>query len=102
MDRSARSPGVLARRHCVTPPMTTNRLKWDVSRLSYEDWLRFFFDRRLLKGGERFEDAFFEGIDPFWKPSEPARVVGHLCQLCEEFRELGDRYSLPQINQGIW
>jgi hypothetical protein len=75
---------------------------WDLCRLSYEGWLRFFFERRLLGHGESFDDTFCPGYDPFWRASEPALMVRYVCQLCDDFRDIGGRYSLRHLNQGIW
>ena len=74
---------------------------FDVSLLSYEEWINYFFERRLLKKGEFFSEVFCpQGTT--WRVGRPERIVEYLTRLCLGFTELGRTYSLEQINQGIW
>ncbi len=81
--------------------MPTGSSNLDVSVLSYEEWLAYFFEQRLLAEEEFFGDAFCSDY-VFFDASAPIEVVGYLRRLCTEFRAIGQRYSLPQLNQGLW
>ncbi|HVY69638.1 MAG TPA: hypothetical protein VHH73_06890 [Verrucomicrobiae bacterium] len=73
----------------------------DVSLLTYEAWLEFWFGQPLLERGESFAGKYFPDVGPH-PVSRPECVVEHLKKLCTEFQQIGERYSLPQLNQGIW
>ena len=73
----------------------------DVSLLSYDEWLRFFFGQRILAEEEYFGDAFCSDYI-FFDASNPTKVVSYLQRLCAEFCTIGQKHSLPQLNQGIW
>jgi hypothetical protein len=79
----------------------TVRAYLDVSELDLEEWLRFFFERRLLASHESFTGAFCPN-DVLLQTAHPLRIVEHLDALCTRFAEIGRRYPLQQINQGIW
>lgn len=73
----------------------------DVSTLAFDEWLRFFFDRRLLAPAESFDEAFCGG-GVLFRVAHPDRIVNCLTRMCRDFAEVGRRYSLPLLNQGIW
>ncbi len=81
--------------------MTDEFANLDVSKFSYEEWLEFFFDRRILGEHEYFPEAFCPEYDDF-EVFDPSRVIAYLRRLFTEFREVGKQHTLRQINQGIW
>ena len=79
----------------------------DLSSKSFEDFVAFLFDREvvkpdppneyvvadLLRIGEQYDEAV---------PSSPEVVLGYMRKLFSEFGRIAPRYSLAQIDQGIW
>ncbi len=71
----------------------------DPSRLTYPEWIRFFFDRPI------HDKAFWDEIahyDEWSEISEPARIVHHLQTLCLEHTAIREGYSEEQVEQGLW
>jgi hypothetical protein len=79
------------------PPIAT----LDVSELDFESWLRFFFDRPPLAAGESFTGRFCADVECV-QPAQPRRIVMHLEMMCTRFADIGQRYSLESLNQGLW
>lgn len=81
-----------------------NQLFWaeefDLSTLSYPEFLAFFFDRPTVGDKESY-DLFRAGIDDFIA-SSPARVVAHVHAVCLNYSELTKIYSSEQLDQGLW
>jgi hypothetical protein len=74
----------------------------DLSALNFEEFEHFFFDRRVVKPSEgTFIDAFCPGISSF-ASSSPAKTVELLKLVMSDFKRIGNRYSLEQIDQGVW
>jgi hypothetical protein len=74
----------------------------DLSTMTYEDWLRFVFDHPA-DANESPLSAWYYADDvsfTFWS-AEPARAVAHLTRLFREFADIGRRYSIWQVAQGI-
>ncbi|MDB6123041.1 MAG: hypothetical protein JWQ71_2034 [Pedosphaera sp.] len=82
-------------------PMLNDPSNLDVSKFSYEEWLGYFFEQRLLAEDEFFGDAFCSGYLSF-EASDPVKVVSYLQRICTEFSVISGKYSLPQLNQGFW
>jgi hypothetical protein len=76
-------------------------LNLDVSDLDFDAWLQFFFARRLLSKGESFLETFCADA-VLSRPAQSRRIVTHLEAMCSQFADIGQRYSLQQLNQGIW
>lgn len=79
--------------------MTT--VNFDVSDLNFEGFLQFFFARPLLATGQSFTEMFCPDYVLF-QVAQPRRVVMHLQAMCSRFRDVGQRYALEHLNQGIW
>ncbi|MGH9659221.1 MAG: hypothetical protein ACRD96_11800 [Bryobacteraceae bacterium] len=79
------------------PPVKT----LDVSVLSYEEWLRYFFDRPFLSGQEEY-DAFSPPDVDYHVISRPNTVVAYLERLSREHRFILESFSLEQVGQGLW
>ena len=73
--------------------------EFDLSALSYDQFLAFFFDRPVVKVGQY--ELFREGID-FFIATKPETVVSHLRTMCRTFAELAKVYSPEQLDQGLW
>lgn len=72
---------------------------FDLSALSYSQFLDFFFDRPIVRNDQQ-HDLFRGGIDSF-TASKPATVVAHVQAMCESFSELTKVYSHEELNQGL-
>jgi hypothetical protein len=73
---------------------------FDLSALSYPQFLDFFFDRPIVSEEKRYY-LFRGGIDSFVS-SNPAAVVAHVQTMCREFSELTKVYLHEELNQGLW
>ena len=73
---------------------------FDLSALTFQQFLAFFFDRPVVDDGNRFE-LFWSGIDSF-VASNPGIVVAHVQAMCRDLAELTKVYSSEQLNQGLW
>ncbi len=74
--------------------------EFDLSALSYPQFLAFFFDRPIVADKEQY-DLFRSGID-YFIASNPTTVVAHLQTMCRSFSELTKVYSNEQLDQGLW
>jgi hypothetical protein len=74
--------------------------EFDLSELSYPQFLEFFYDRPVVDH-EKAYDLFRGGIDCF-VASDPGIVVAHLQAMCCGFSELRKIYSTEQLDQGLW
>jgi len=73
----------------------------DLSKLSYEEWIKFFFDRPVIDDSNERYDLFRKDHDSF-DASKPSTIINYLETLCRNFVTITERYSLQQIDQGIW
>jgi hypothetical protein len=73
-------------------------LKFDASQLTYQEWLRFFFDRPIGK------EVFREERQRYFFVAEAERsvVARHLKKMCSEHNAILGLYSGEQVNQGLW
>jgi hypothetical protein len=71
---------------------------FDASQLTYQEWLRFFFDRPIGK------EVFWEerGRYFFLIEAERAVLVQHLQKMCWEHKAILEVYSREQVDQGLW
>jgi hypothetical protein len=74
--------------------------EFDLSALTYPQFLAFFFDRPVVGDDESY-DLFRSGIDEF-TASTPAIVVDHLHRMCRDLADLTKVHSAEQIDQGLW
>jgi len=88
----------------LTERLTNDQGFWpeefDLSGLSYPEFLAFFFDRPVVAFKEQY-DLFRSGIDDFIATSPPT-VVAHVHAMCRGFSELTKVYSHEQLDQGLW
>ena len=85
--------------------MTDELNTLDLSSRSFDQFVEFFFNRDVMQdekqfnyfltdlAGERYDEAV---------PSSPEVVVKHMTKLFVEFGVIAPKYSLAQIDQGIW
>lgn len=76
----------------------------NLSPVSFEKWLELVFDHpvlRRLPGGEFDSGAQWHWAEEF-HISDRTRLVTHMTRFCREFRTISQRFSLRQIDQGIW
>src|SRR6266849_394811 len=77
----------------------------DLSSKTFEEFVVFFFAREVAADEEQF-DYFLR--DPSGQcydeavSSSPEVVVGYMTRLFSEFGRIAPKYSLTQLNQGIW
>ena len=69
---------------------------FDLSALSYPQFLDFFFDRPVVGDAKEY-DLFGGGIDEF-VASNPATVVAHVRAMCQGFSEIAKVYSDEELN----
>ncbi|RYG31390.1 hypothetical protein EON81_22985 [bacterium] len=69
----------------------------DLSEFRPEEWAAFLFDHpdgfRLIKSGTEYEDYVI---------SDPLLVLNGIRYVLENFKSVGETYSLAQIDHGIW
>ncbi len=80
--------------------MDTPWKEFDLSALTYPQFLAFFLDRPVV-GDKNEDDLFRSGIDRF-VASDPTTVVGYLETTCRSLAELVKVYSPEQLDQGLW
>jgi len=77
---------------------------FDLSQLSFDEFVCFFFDHDVDKEEHWYQEAALENFHCFDDDdtSSPAVVVGHMTRLFTQFVSLASQYSPQQINAGIW
>lgn len=76
----------------------------NLSPVSYQKWLELVFDHpvpRRLPGAMPNLAAQWDA-DLRFHVSDPARLFKHMTRCCREFKAISKRFTLRQINQGIW
>jgi hypothetical protein len=83
----------------------TDEKNLDLSGKSFNEFVEFFFRRELVPDDEQYEyfstDLAGERYDEA-EPSSPTIVVRHMTKLFSEFGSIAPKYSLGQIDQGVW
>jgi hypothetical protein len=74
--------------------------EFDLSALSYSQFLDFFFDRPILPD-HKLHKLFLDATDRFLAAKPPV-VAGHVQEMCRKFSELTKVYSPEQLDQGLW
>jgi hypothetical protein len=77
----------------------------DLSALSFEHFTEFFFAREVVPDKEQYDyfltdlhrEKYSESV-----PSSPEVLVNHLEMLFREFGQIARKYTLAQVDQGIW
>lgn len=85
--------------------MTDEPNTLDLSSKSLDEFVEFFFNRDVLPNEKQF-DYFLTGLagERYDEavPSSPSAVVKHLTKLFLEFGVIAPKYSVAQLDQGIW
>jgi hypothetical protein len=68
---------------------------FDPSGLSYEEWLRYFFDRPIMEFSEWYAEGSFQ-VD------NEVTLLTYLQRFNIEFALLQKRFSIEQLDQGLW
>jgi hypothetical protein len=77
----------------------------DLSALSFDEFAAFFFDRKAVPDDEQYDYFLTEVHGQKYSesvPSSPEIVVNHLTKLFLEFGQIASKYTLAQVDQGIW
>jgi hypothetical protein len=77
----------------------------DLSSLSFDQFTEFFFSREVVSDKKQYDyfltgrngQKYSESI-----PSSPWVLVNHLARLFSEFGQIARKYTLAQVDQGIW
>jgi hypothetical protein len=77
----------------------------DLSSLTFDEFVAFFFAREVVPDEEQYDyfltdlhgEKYFESI-----PSSPEVLVDRLTKLFSEFGQIACRYTLAQLDQGVW
>jgi len=73
---------------------------FDLSSLSYEELVIFFFDRPAPELGDHMPS--FTGEDAECEWSRPEVAVSFLTGMCRSFADICRKYCSGQVNQAIW
>jgi hypothetical protein len=77
----------------------------DLSSFSFEQFTEYFFARKVLPDKEQF-DLFMVGLDGETFDESvavsPSVVVDHMTKLFSNFGQITTKYTIEQIDQGIW
>ena len=68
--------------------------EWDSSLLDYEEFIEYFFGEGDAQRYERHVDLSFV--------QNPTRIVEHIQKLCRSFPAVAARYTLKQLDAGLW
>ena len=71
----------------------------DVSSFDFEAWVKFVFDHPFI---ELPDEKWYWDLNRCFIVTNPRQLLEHFTRLCRDFPEIAARYSLPQIDQGIW
>lgn len=77
---------------------------FDLSQLTFEEFISFFFDHDIATEEHWYQEPALENFNDFDDEgvSTPETIVEHMTRLFREFAMVAARFSLPQINAGIW
>jgi len=77
----------------------------DLSSKTFDEFVEFFFSREVVPDKEQFDyfltDLAGEQYDEA-VPSSPAILLKHMTKLFSEFGQIATKYSLAQVDQGVW
>jgi hypothetical protein len=77
----------------------------DLSAMSFDQFVDFLFNRGVVPDNEQF---YYFLTDPAGErydivvPSSPAVLVNHMTRLFSDFGQIAGKYSLAQVDQGVW
>lgn len=77
----------------------------DLSSLTFDEFAAFFFAREVVPDDEQYDyfltdlhgERYFESV-----PSVPEVLVNHLTKLFQQFGQIASKYTLAQVDQGVW
>jgi hypothetical protein len=77
----------------------------DLSSLTFDEFAAFFFAGEVVPDDEQYGyfltdvhgETYFESV-----PSSPEVLVNHLTKLFTQFGQIASKYTLAQVDQGIW
>ena len=77
----------------------------DLASLTFDEFAAFFFAREVVSDDEQYGyfltdlhgETYFESV-----PSSPEIVVDHLTNLFTQFGKIASKYTLAQVDQGVW
>jgi hypothetical protein len=77
----------------------------DLSSLTFDEFAEFFLAREVVPDDEQYGyfltdlhgETYFESV-----PSSPEVLVNHLKKLFTEFGQIASKYTLAQVDQGVW
>ena len=77
----------------------------DLSSKTFDEFVEFFFARKVVPDREQF-DYFLTDLEgqryDEAVPSSAGILVAYMTKLFSEFSQIASKYSLAQIDQGIW
>jgi hypothetical protein len=77
----------------------------DLSSFSFDQFTEYFFAREVVPDKEQF-DLFKIGLDgekfDDAVPVSPSTVVEHMTLLFSNFGQIATKYTIEQIDQGVW
>ena len=79
-------------------------IDFDLSTLTYPQFIAFFFNRPVVGSHEESFELFSAthfGADGFCT-SDPAIIVANVEAMCHDFTRLTKTYSHDQLDQGLW
>lgn len=84
--------------------MADDKPLFDLSLMNFEEFVSFFFNHDIKKEEYWYQEPALQNFNDFHDKdvSSPAVIVEHMTRLFTEFSAVASRYSLPQINAGIW
>jgi hypothetical protein len=77
----------------------------DLSSRAFEEFVAFFFARKLVPDDEQFDYFLRESSGQQYDEAElscPEVVVRYMTKLFSEFGRIAPQYSLAQLDQGVW
>jgi hypothetical protein len=77
----------------------------DLSAKTFDEFVEFFFARDTVPDEEQFDYFLIDRIGQQYDeavPSSPDVLVGYMTKLFSEFGQIATKYSLAQLDQGIW
>ncbi len=74
----------------------SNDSEFDLSLLSFEELVHYFFDREV-------SDKQFDGVTFFtFEAERPENVLAFMTKLFREFAAIAQRFSVEQVHQAVW
>lgn len=77
---------------------------FDLSKLSFDEFVSFFFDHDLDKEEHWYQEPALENFHDFDDDDtlSPAVVVEYMTRVFTQFVSISSQYSLQQLDAGIW